>query len=83
MENDLLLDRYVAGLKMVVGYSLYCSLSSYSQTPVTTANTNFGQFAYPTIFLVAFLANSAIAIISNAQNYKYLLPVSIGLILLV
>ena len=30
--------------------------------------------------MIAFLANSAIALTSNAQNYRYLLPVSIGLI---
>ena len=81
MENDLLLDRYVAGLKMVSWvFALLQLVVVFTNLLLPTANTNFGQFAYPTIFLIAFLANSAIALTSNAQNYRYLLPVSIGLI---
>ena len=65
MENDLLLNRYVAGLKMVSWvFALLQLVVVFTNLLLPTANTNFGQFAYPTIFLVAFLANSAIAILS-------------------
>ena len=81
MENDLLLHRYVSGLKMVSWvFALLQLVVVFTNLLLPTANTTFGQFAYPTIFLVAFLANSAIALASNVQNYKYLLPVSISLI---
>ena len=74
MENDLLLDRYVSGLKMVSWvFALLQLVVVFTNLLLPTANTTFGQFAYPTIFLVAFLANSAIALASNVQNYKYLL----------
>ena len=83
MDKELLLNRYVSGLKLVsMVYALLQILVVFTNLLLPTAATEFGRFAYPTLFLIIFLGNSAIALTANSRNYKYLLPVSIVLLVI-
>ena len=83
MDRELLLNRYVSGLKLVsIVYALLQLLVVFTNLLLPTAATEFGRFAYPTLFLIMFLGNSAIGLTANSKNYKYLLPLSILLLLI-